>query len=65
MRDSISCHDKVLLIITGKGLNSAKEGGVLRKITQNWLDQNSAKIREFRPAPSYHGGSGAFLVFLK
>jgi DNA-nicking Smr family endonuclease len=65
MWDSISRHDKVLLIITGKGLNSAKKGGVLRKITQNWLDQNSAKIREFGPAPSYFGGRGAFLVFLK
>lgn len=54
-----------LLIITGKGMNSKKKGGVLGSAVWEWLDQYQLDhpIR-FQWAPPHLGGKGAILVFL-
>ncbi|MCP4295922.1 MAG: Smr/MutS family protein [Proteobacteria bacterium] len=64
IRSSIHRNDKVLLIITGKGLNSGEQGGVLKKSTWDWLNDNASMIKEFRTAPGFLGGDGAILLFL-
>ncbi|MDT8445370.1 MAG: Smr/MutS family protein [bacterium] len=54
-----------LLVITGKGLNSEVEGGVLRRGVWDWLQSGPEEvIASFEEAPSFMGGSGALLIFL-
>ncbi|MGK0289932.1 MAG: DNA-nicking Smr family endonuclease [bacterium] len=55
-----------ILIITGKGLHSGSEGAILRDRVWNWLERNSADtVNRFQWAPSFLGGNGAILLFLK
>jgi DNA-nicking Smr family endonuclease len=51
------------LIVTGKGLNSEGERGILRDTIWNWLEtrQNEKKFR-IQWAPNHLGGKGAILV---
>jgi DNA-nicking Smr family endonuclease len=54
-----------VLVITGKGVNSA-EGPVLQGAATAWLrDRGKGMVAEFSPAPRDRGGSGAYVVFLK
>jgi DNA-nicking Smr family endonuclease len=55
---------RTLLIITGKGMNSKKREGVLRKAVWGWLEHHKIDhpIR-FQWAPPFLGGKGAILVF--
>jgi DNA-nicking Smr family endonuclease len=54
-----------VLVITGKGNNSADEP-VLLMAVQGWLrERGKGMVAEFAPAPRQLGGSGAFVVFLK
>lgn len=56
-------YDHVLLI-TGKGLNSEVEGGVLPKAVWQWLEVEAESfVAEFELAPPFLGGTGAILVF--
>jgi len=56
-------YDHVLLI-TGKGLNSEVEGGVLPKAVWRWLEEEAESfVAEFELAPPFLGGTGAILVF--
>ena len=56
---------KGVLVITGKGNNSAGEP-VLRGAGAGWLrEHGKGMISEFVQAPNEMGGSGAFVVFLK
>jgi DNA-nicking Smr family endonuclease len=54
-----------VLVITGKGYNSAGEP-VLQQAVAAWLrDAGREWVVEFAPAPREMGGSGAFVVFLR
>ena len=54
-----------ILFITGKGLNSGVEGGVLGPGLWDYLTRLiPGKIAQIERAPVYLGGSGAILVFL-
>jgi len=56
---------KAVLVITGKGNNSAAEP-VLHGAVASWLRESGKKmVAEFAPAPRRLGGGGAFVVFLK
>lgn len=56
---------KGVLVITGKGNNSAGEP-VLKVAVANWLrESGKGMVAEFVQAPNDMGGSGAFVVFLK
>jgi DNA-nicking Smr family endonuclease len=56
---------EAVLVITGKGVNSA-EGPVLQGAAAAWLrDRGKGMVAEFSPAPRDRGGSGAYVVFLK
>ena len=53
-----------VLIITGRGLNSEKEGGILKEFVWNWLTNNQHRMDyRFRFAPPFLGGNGAIIVF--
>ncbi len=55
-----------ILVITGRGLNSETEGGILRNIIWKWLNENQKERKfSFRWAPSFLGGKGAILIFLQ
>jgi len=63
--DSHSAGQQVVLVITGKGINSP-EGPVLQGAVASWLrEHGKGMVAEFLPAPREKGGSGAFVVFLK
>jgi DNA-nicking Smr family endonuclease len=54
------------LVITGKGLHSAKPGGVLRALLEEWIQCNGKRyVRAFAPAPRALGGQGAFQLFFR
>ena len=56
---------KGVLVITGKGNNSAGEP-VLKAAVAAWFrDQGKSMVSEFVLAPQEMGGSGAYVVFLK
>lgn len=56
---------KGVLVITGKGNNSAGEP-VLKSAVSGWLrEAGKGMVSEFVPAPREMGGSGAMVVFLK
>jgi len=63
----MSSHQKLnsLLIITGKGNHSGKEGPVLKVTVEHWLKRKGTPyVQDFQDAPSYLGGSGALWVDL-
>lgn len=59
-------NQQTLLIITGKGLHSGEEKGVLRTAVWSYLNDlfQERKIGDFRWAPPFLGGDGAILVFI-
>ncbi|QXE89663.1 Smr/MutS family protein [Geomonas subterranea] len=65
VRGAYNRGQKGVLVITGKGNNSAGEP-VLRVAVANWLrEHGKGMVAEFVQAPSDMGGSGAFVVFFK
>ena len=64
LQQSIHKKRKVVLIITGRGLNSTIDGGILKKSVWIWLEFNQIQLNlRFRWAPPFLGGNGAILVF--
>lgn len=59
-------EQRLLLVITGKGLRSGS-GGVLKAALPGWLESPSIRphLLTFCKAAPKHGGSGAFYVLLK
>lgn len=56
---------KKLLIITGRGLHSGKEGAVLKKMVEAYLSDKSFNSNiSWKMAPLKKGGEGAFLIKL-
>jgi len=53
-----------VLVIHGKGHNSAQGISVLGPLVRQWCDDNPAVVSSWREAPSYWGGSGAIVVTL-
>ncbi len=54
---------QAILIITGKGINSKKKGGILGKAVWEWLqDYQQGRSIRFQWAPAFLGGKGAILV---
>jgi len=63
--NAYSRGQQAVLVITGKGYNSA-EGPVLQGAVAAWLgEQGKGMVAEFMSAPRDKGGSGAYVVFLK
>lgn len=62
---------RFLLVITGKGRPTldfvGEEGGVLRRLVPRWMAQPpfTALIHSWGGAYPFHGGAGAFYVFLR
>jgi DNA-nicking Smr family endonuclease len=55
-----------VLVITGRGLRSGDAGPILRDAVHSWLERNGGPyLRDFHPAPSRHGGDGAWWVWMK
>ena len=53
-----------VLIITGRGLNSAENRGVLKTTIWEWLKNQRDKYSiRFQKAPDFLGGEGAVLIF--
>jgi len=65
----MTCHANQLrraLIITGKGHHSGKQGPVLKREVQLWLERNGEEyISDFHNAPTRFGGSGAIWLKIK
>lgn len=57
---------QTILVITGKGLHSGEEKGVLRSAVWGYLDFlfQERKISDFKWAPPFLGGEGAILIFI-
>ena len=54
-----------VLIITGRGINSAGNKGVLKTVIWEWLkNQRNKNLIRFQIAPDFLGGEGAVLVFI-
>jgi DNA-nicking Smr family endonuclease len=65
VRGAYNRGQKGVLVITGKGNNSAAEP-VLKAAVSGWLrDIGKTMVSEFAQAPQEMGGSGALVVFLK
>jgi DNA-nicking Smr family endonuclease len=65
IRNAYARGQQAVLVITGKGYNSA-EGPVLQGAVAAWLrEQGKGMVAEFMPAPRHKGGSGAYVIFLK
>lgn len=62
--DALSHRFTCVLIIHGKGLQSANKKGVLKQYTLKWLKQIAA-VKAFCTAQPRHGGTGAVYVLLK
>ena len=56
-------HQKMLLVVHGKGLQS-KDGAVIKPMVLNWLRQ-SPLVLAYCPAQIHHGGNGASYVYLR
>jgi DNA-nicking Smr family endonuclease len=56
-----------VIVIHGKGTQSADGGSILRERMPDWLTDSTAAatVRAFAPAPARLGGAGATLVLLK
>ena len=55
---------RCVLLIHGKGMNSAGGEAVLRKLARNWLTQHP-NVLGYCDAPTREGGSGAVVILLK
>jgi DNA-nicking Smr family endonuclease len=55
---------RCVLVIHGKGLNSASGEAVLKARTRHWLTQHPG-ILAYCDAPPKEGGTGAVLILLK
>lgn len=64
LHDARQSQYRCVLVIHGKGLNSAGGEAILRKLTRNWLTQHTS-VLGFCDAPPRLGGSGAVLVLLR
>ena len=65
LQSAVSCGEKAVLVITGKGNHSEGEP-VLQQAVSGWLRDAGRKfVAEFAPAPREMGGSGALVIFLK
>lgn len=64
---SFAAGCRCILIISGRGLNSADKQPVLKKGLVKWLTQAPLKrfVLAFASARSYDGGAGAFYVLLR
>lgn len=61
-------HDRLLLIITGKGTRSQSgQFGALRRAVPMWLHSPnfSGMVHSMKNAPPHYGGEGALFVYLK
>jgi DNA-nicking Smr family endonuclease len=58
---------KVVLVVTGKGLNSSGTRETLRELFPRWMQEPQLKqyIHGFAQATRQHGGEGAFYIFLR
>lgn len=56
---------RCLLVITGRGLRSGREGPVLRERIAAALAARADDVLGFTSAPPNRGGTGAFLVLLR
>lgn len=67
VRESYLMGRRVVLIVTGRGLNSPGGMGVLRQETQTWLTRDPLKrvVLAFCTAQPRHGGAGAIYVLLR
>ena len=65
----MTCHAnqfRTALIITGKGHHSGKQGPVLKREVQLWLERNGKQyLKDFHTAPGRFGGSGAIWLNIK
>ncbi|MDR1910485.1 MAG: Smr/MutS family protein [Holosporales bacterium] len=60
-------NHKVVLIITGKGVNSSEKRETLRTLLPRWVEEPQLKqyVYQCAQASRRHGGEGAFYLFLK
>jgi len=67
IQESWERGDRLVLIIHGKGLNSAQGAGVLRKALPSWLcaPEVEAMVLAFSSAAPKDGGNGATYVYLR
>jgi DNA-nicking Smr family endonuclease len=58
-------NQRSILIITGKGIHSGRQGAILNRAVRQWLENrtNACPMR-LQEAPPHLGGSGAILVLL-
>ncbi|MDR2416603.1 MAG: Smr/MutS family protein [Holosporales bacterium] len=58
---------RVVLVVTGKGLNSSGTRETLRELFPCWMQEPQVKqcVRGFSQASRRHGGEGAFYLFLR
>lgn len=55
---------KEVLVVHGKGQNSAGGISVLGPLVRQWCNDNTSLVKSWREAPNYWGGSGAIVVIL-
>ena len=60
-------NERLVLVITGKGLRSAEPGGVLRRRVREWCDLPplSDIVLRLTHARPHHGGEGAYYIYLR
>ncbi len=60
-------HQRMLLVITGKGKSSESGQGKIRQALPQWINlpQLAGKILRYNHATAQHGGSGAFYILLR
>ena len=62
-------HDgaSLVLVVTGKGLRSSDDGGVLRRAVPHWLREPDMRlvVLGFEEASHPHGGTGALYIRLR
>jgi len=54
-----------VLVVHGKGSNSAQGISVLGPLVRQWCDDHDQLVSTWREAPSHWGGSGAIVVNLR
>lgn len=67
IRRAFAHHQRVVLVITGKGGNHAEGRGAIRSSLPIWLESPGLRgfIAALRPAHPRHGGAGAWYVVLR
>ncbi len=66
--EAYRCQYRLLLVITGKGRNSANESNKLKDMLLAWINHSVLMrkvVLRVSPAHQKHGGSGAFYILLK